>query len=636
MKESWTDELKQSWFGFLKSKETSEGAEKKGVSGMVFDDLVRVQRSFLQESSSFRDPLTHMSEQAKNKRLLFLFQKDLLPGISGQILESKDARDHIEQKKVSQTAKWFAWTFLAVLNAGLLFYIFLFAISQDSYRQTAWAKSFALWLVSEIFVISSCMVLLTHIAIPSLIMNDVKQIKQKLVDSVIKYHQLLSDQKGDELVPPSCETFNAAEYLFVSYRMARMFARLKTAQIIGQYQTVWPRQSYQRATNMAKKYDRKFTALTRSISVVIFFLITNLLSVPVSLQDMVIQMASTAVTGYTFLIHVQLFSIFPVLVIIPTIFLGVLIHFIIQASKRKTEEDLQGLLQNAGKDKKSKKTNENQTSDRGSLTKRPSFGGAGRMAKYASESDMNSVISGLSADEKSVLSLFSEENSSDGPLHLPRSSLPSIDANMFGEYLLSSDSSSASSENPNLFSDDEEEDDDAYALPLPFIGQQQGSQGKHMGRRSSIQHGFDLLQLAQQQYFTNNAPRAESINSDHSGQAPWYSSSLDTDHMSDFQIAPAPAAASELSSESEDLLHLPVARESRYDMDSLDSIHMPIQLQDDGGMEHDHIGVGLISRSNSSASVSSHGTAVSSASDDADVSSESSDDSLHLAYRTEY
>jgi hypothetical protein len=34
------------------------------------------------------------NEQFLNKRLLFLFQRDLLPGISGEILENKDKRDN--------------------------------------------------------------------------------------------------------------------------------------------------------------------------------------------------------------------------------------------------------------------------------------------------------------------------------------------------------------------------------------------------------------------------------------------------------------------------------------------------------------------------------------------------------------
>jgi hypothetical protein len=84
---------------------------------------------FREERSRFK--LEVMSEREKSKRLLYLFQKDLMPGISGQMLESKDRRDELVIKSVSQSAKWLTWIALTLLNVGMLFYIFLFAVSQE-------------------------------------------------------------------------------------------------------------------------------------------------------------------------------------------------------------------------------------------------------------------------------------------------------------------------------------------------------------------------------------------------------------------------------------------------------------------------------------------------------------------------
>ncbi|RYH12616.1 hypothetical protein EON65_37755 [archaeon] len=308
-----------------------KGNTSENVGAVVFADIANVCRALDAEFARFID-FKSMSIKEKNRRLLYLFQKDLMPGISGQILENKDNRDQLKLKPVSKTAKNLAWIFLALVNAAMLFYIFLFAVSQDEYRQTAWAKSFAIWLVVEILLVSTCMVLFMHILLPSLIMKDVQAIKVKLVDSLVQYHKQLQSQ--DMVEKALGTTFNAAEYLFVSHRLASAFPKLKIAPIILAYHSVWPRQSYQHIVNISESYSKRFSALSRSFSMVVFFFINNLLTVPMSIQDMIIQMTATAVTGYMFLVHIQLYSIYPILVIIPTITIGVILHFMMQRPSR--------------------------------------------------------------------------------------------------------------------------------------------------------------------------------------------------------------------------------------------------------------------------------------------------------------
>lgn len=331
------------------SEEKEEEDREGGVGKLLLGDLLTVEASYSKELSVLQSRLRPVADVEKSKRLLYLFQKDLLPGISGQILESKDARDHVQMSAVSKTAKTASWAFLFLLNGGMLFYIFLFAISQDSARQSAWAKSFAMWLVAEIFFVSTCMVLLTHVALPAFIMKDVQKIKKKLVDSLLHYHRQIRSAglyAADQAAPPSQSSFNAAEYLFVSYRLAKTMPKVKTAQIISRYSTVWPRQSYQHVVDLSKSYDRKYAALTRSASLVVVFFLTNLLSVPLAIQDMVVHMASTAVIGYTFLVHIQLYTIYPVLVIIPTLFVGVVVHFFVRAAARSGKSDLFQIFRN--------------------------------------------------------------------------------------------------------------------------------------------------------------------------------------------------------------------------------------------------------------------------------------------------
>lgn len=465
------------------------GNQKEGVASLVFADLLTVQTSFVQECVAFDDPMLRMTEMEKNKRLLFLFQRDLLPGICGQILESKDHRDNVDMPGVSMSVKRVAWAFLFVLNSSMLFYIFLFAVSQDTHRQSAWATSFAMWLVAEVFLVSTCMVLFTHVAVPAFIMKDVRQIKEKLVDSVVKYHQLISDKENGQAAEPVADSnqFNAAEFLFVSYRVAKAFSKLKTAQVIAQYQTVWPRQSYQHVVDVSKTYDRKFTALTRSASVVLLFFITNLLSVPITIQDMVIQIVTTAVTGYTFLIHLQLFAIFPVLVIIPTIFLGILVHFVFQSRKNQRELDLQMLL------KKPAKQHHHHHKKEVVL----------RGAGAEDDNENSSSDSSLSSQSSISSSDYESESSVDEEIHMPRSRLL---------YKAENDLSSSDSSGWESASDDDKASPIVVRAGIPGKAYQVRSKqpsARYTGRRQSIQHGFDLLAFAQQQLAAIQADHAE-------------------------------------------------------------------------------------------------------------------------------
>jgi hypothetical protein len=353
------------------------------VGSVVFTDLLTVHREYDKESFLLHNSLVFRSDLDKNKRLLYLFQRDLLQGISGQILESKESRDnHRQLQAVSSQSKMFAWMFIGLLNGCMLFYIFLFATSQDKENQSAWSKSFACWLLIEIFLVSTSMVLMMHVMLPSLIMGDVKQIKYKLVDSLVKYHEELTaaqhnkrdkhhhrynvkennakqdnEEEHDDAKHLTSNnnnnTFNAAEYLFISHRLAKDFLHLKIAKIILRYHTVWPRQSYQHIADTSADYSTRYAALFRSAMVIAVFFLTSLLNLPNNVQDMVVQMSSVVVLGYTMLIHIRLYEIYPVLVIIPTIFIGILIHFIFQSHQKAKEDEVQKLL-NAEKDKEKK------------------------------------------------------------------------------------------------------------------------------------------------------------------------------------------------------------------------------------------------------------------------------------------
>ena len=388
------------------------------VADVVLTELQTLHLEYHEEQRRFQDEF--LTEKEKSKRLLFLFQKDLMPGISGQILDSKGRRDDIVVlRSRSRSAKWVGWFIITILNIGMLFYIFLFAVSQEVHRQRAWAKSFGLWLAVEVFVVSSVIVFFMHVLIPSLILTDVNKVRQRLISSLQDYHRKManaqqerertpehalqeslfdeakedsesqSDQhtrkrdnkkrsskgskhssksstkpsikkysKTDTLISKKNKkhkkenmkkgpiAFNAAEYLFLSTKLARLYPELRVAQIIGEFSTPWPKQSYHHVSDVTKEYDRKFQAITKSVTMVLMFFVTSFISIPPSLQDMLIHMSTTAISGYTALLHMRLYQIYPVLVVVPTVIVALIIHFFVQSNKRQRQLEVAKIFGN--------------------------------------------------------------------------------------------------------------------------------------------------------------------------------------------------------------------------------------------------------------------------------------------------
>jgi sugar lactone lactonase YvrE len=348
-----------------------------------------IAKSLQQELSSLYDQLEKekikfellKTETAKSKRLLFLFQKDLIPGITGEILESKEQRDNVVLQPVSSQMKMIGWIFLGGMDLGMLFYVFLFAVSQDSHRQVAWGRSLGIYLFLDIVLISTLMVIFMHVLLPSLIMRDVGKIKKKMIESIERFYEKMDNngkekEKNEEyqkdgrgqdeedkeeeqdeheqplhlkkkkkknsshqLVKDEKKTtvFNAAKYLFLSYHMAELYPDLSASQLILQYSSPWPKQDYKHIKDVKKNYSGKFTSITRAISIIVIFLLTNLLASPIALQDMIVQTVTTAMIGYTVLIHIQLYFIGPAFVMIPTL-TGMVLFYLIREDFRVKQE----------------------------------------------------------------------------------------------------------------------------------------------------------------------------------------------------------------------------------------------------------------------------------------------------------
>jgi low affinity Fe/Cu permease len=354
----------------------------------------------------------------KNKRLLYLFQKDLLPGIHGMILEAKASRDEVILKGSSTQAKLLGWIYLGVTNVGMLFYILLFALTQTTDRQQAWGQSFALWLVAEIFIVGTLIVLIMHVWIPAITMTDVLSIQKKLTETISNYQKNLEEEKlkqerakekkylllanensnesnryeekeqekkfsrardgngrrqqrksvvgkllkrnsedemENDLVAineieakePESEDgqwkpFNATKYLFLSHRISKLYSDLTIAKIILNFNSPYPKQSYQYVANLSSSYEQSSSGVSRAFSILLLYFLTSLLSMPVSMQDMFVQATTTVMSGYFILVHYQLFQLLPMLVIVPVAVIGILLS-VRQIMKKHGKEEQERL-----------------------------------------------------------------------------------------------------------------------------------------------------------------------------------------------------------------------------------------------------------------------------------------------------
>ena len=286
--------------------------------------------------------------EAKRMRLLYLFVKDLSSGVSGEVLSKKAQRDSLLRKGDRASWKWQAmgWAFVVLLNLGMLFYVYLFAMSQTQSRQSAWFWSFVMWFFFDVFVASTGVVLVTHLLIPLYVLSDVRTIKRKLLADITAFREkqsrsagaVNSAQQATALAAGAGDgsaEFNAAKYLFTSWRVASLFPDLPESGLILQFSTPWPKKSFKREKKkVSRSYERRFSFLTQAVSRVLIFFVSRLVHLPVVVQDMLLHLGSTSGLGYVVLLMMDLSAVSPLLALVPVAGLAILVHFFISAQAR--------------------------------------------------------------------------------------------------------------------------------------------------------------------------------------------------------------------------------------------------------------------------------------------------------------
>ena len=291
------------------------------------------------------------------KRLIYLFVKDLTGGVSGEALENKESRDFDSlsktEKKVSLWLKVLVWLFVLLLNFGLLFYVYLFAANQTHSRQSAWFVSFVIWLVFEVLVSSTGIVLVFHLLIPLYVLTDLTKIKKKVVEILVSFQRNYlnnkdkdkeeENQKKDEENNNSNKTneFNSVKYLFVSWKVASLFPEFEESQMILHFKSTFPTKKLvveEQYKSLSEQYDD--SAVLSALFNILTYYITSLLSFHHLFQEIVIQLVLNSGVGYVWITMYRLYKIQPLLPVVPVVFLIVCVHFWMKSYHQQTLDKL--------------------------------------------------------------------------------------------------------------------------------------------------------------------------------------------------------------------------------------------------------------------------------------------------------
>jgi len=284
------------------------------------------------------------------KRLIYLFVKDLTGGVSGEALENKELRDFssttkISENKVCLELKVIVWLFILFLNIGMLFYVYLFAINQTQDRQSAWFISFIIWLIFEIIISSTGIVLVIHLLIPLYVLTDLSKIKNKVVEILVLFQRKYlkekekererEREKGEE--KENINEFNSVKYLFVSWKVASLFPEFQESQMILQFKSPFPTKRLviqEEMKSLSEQYEEG--VIIASLTRLLTYYITSILSFHHLFQDTIIQFICNSFVGYLWIIMYRLYKIQPLLPLVPIIGVIVCIHFLTKSYQQES------------------------------------------------------------------------------------------------------------------------------------------------------------------------------------------------------------------------------------------------------------------------------------------------------------
>jgi hypothetical protein len=331
---------------WLSSHPSMGPSQQEAITDLV-KELGKIRKLVLREYrrlEGLEEDLPHCSSDQltleKRKRLLYLFVGDMSSRASEKVLSEKSHRDSqmsggvSKMDRVSRKAKWMAGLFVGLLDAGMLLYVYLFAMNQTHSRQQAWFLSFVVWLLFEIFLSSTSLVLVLHLLIPLYVWSEVSEVKKKVLRDLIEFQEKYlkknatendietgtrtagSEWEGERVTDLKSGVefpeggFNAAKYLYPSWRVSSLFPKLPESQLVLRFNTPWPKKKFgNEEGNVAKEYEDD--VLMTAASRILLYFLTSLLNYSSLVQDILIQTVCNGGLGYLCVLLVQLWVINP-------------------------------------------------------------------------------------------------------------------------------------------------------------------------------------------------------------------------------------------------------------------------------------------------------------------------------------
>jgi hypothetical protein len=270
--------------------------------------------------------LLEKHKAVQGQRLLYLVQRDLLGVIPGQVMTNKFRRDmaYIEGNPLVPLSQWtFCATTLLTLNCSMVFYLFCFWTSALGYHQAVERQwnlvwTFVVLIVMDCVVVSTMEVLVVHVLVPCTVYARARDHFTRVLDAI---HSFLDDAAAAHVIageagrggrnPEAVDgnddddddyapLFNASKLLFVSSRVARRLPEVVEAAVVSRFPRTAPTHSH-------LHFGTWFLALHEFFKLSIY------------LQDVMVQIAVAFVGMLLLYLHVEIFSLGPVVLLLPTI-----------------------------------------------------------------------------------------------------------------------------------------------------------------------------------------------------------------------------------------------------------------------------------------------------------------------------
>jgi hypothetical protein len=283
--------------------------------------------------SASRDPLALITvgdgEKLLQARryLVLLFYLDLLPPLSAEVVRNQRDRVDWTNDGVSVSSK--LGEILVPLTAGLTLlaqlYVIIWGFLFRSKYELIVASVFGLYILFDAIAISAISLAVRHFAFPSVSHHHVDAITNWLLKriAVLNRPRGLSDAPcglPGETDVPFRGKFNAASHFFLSHRVATtLSAPFLEHRALLSFETLWPKREFNVVPAESHPalwlvMDDSWSSLSKSAT---HFCAKMFFSLPISIQDLCINVLLWSSVIFTIYFHVLLFRHIWYLVLVP-------------------------------------------------------------------------------------------------------------------------------------------------------------------------------------------------------------------------------------------------------------------------------------------------------------------------------